>query len=38
VEIRKVDGGGLAEAPAGLVELLRTAGFADGYRGMIARG
>jgi ATP-dependent Lhr-like helicase len=38
VEIRKVNGVGLAEAPTGLVELLRTAGFADGYRGLVARG
>ncbi len=37
VEIRKVDGGSLAEAPAVLVELLRAAGFADGYRGLVAR-
>ena len=38
VEIRKVDGDGLADAPAGLVDLLRSAGFADGYRGLVARG
>jgi ATP-dependent Lhr-like helicase len=40
IEIRKVDGVGLnsADAPEGFVELLRTAGFADGYRGMIYRG
>ncbi len=40
VEIRKVNGDGLtgAAVPGGLVELLRAAGFADGYRGLIARG
>ena len=38
VEIRKIDGDGLADAPAGLVDLLRSAGFADGYRGLVARG
>ena len=40
VEIRKVNGDGLmgAAVPAGLVELLRAGGFADGYRGLIARG
>ena len=40
VEVRKVDGVGFndANAPEGVVELLRTAGFADGYRGMIYRG
>ncbi len=38
VEIRKIDGEGLADAPAGLVDLLRSAGFADGYRGLVARG
>ncbi|MGI9644084.1 MAG: Lhr family helicase, partial [Ilumatobacteraceae bacterium] len=39
VEVRKVDGVPVlgADAPAGLVELLRAAGFADGYRGMIYR-
>ena len=39
VEIRKVDGDTLTgpNAPDGLVELLRTAGFADGYRGMTVR-
>ena len=40
VEIRKVDGDTLVGpgAPEGLVELLRNAGFADGYRGMTYRG
>ncbi len=40
VEIRKVNGDGVggAAVPGGLVELLRSAGFADGYRGLIARG
>jgi ATP-dependent Lhr-like helicase len=38
VEIRKIDGEGLADAPAGLIDLLRSAGFADGYRGLVVRG
>ncbi len=38
VEIRKVDGDGLADAPVALLDLLRSAGFADGYRGLVARG
>jgi ATP-dependent Lhr-like helicase len=38
VEIRKVDGDGLTDVPVGLLELLRSAGFADGYRGLVARG
>jgi ATP-dependent Lhr-like helicase len=40
VEIRKVNGDGLtgAAVPEGLVELLRSGGFTDGYRGLIARG
>ncbi len=38
VEVRKIDGDGLADAPAGLVELLRSAGFVDGYRGLVVRG
>ena len=38
VEIRKVDGDGLADAPVGLLDLLRSVGFADGYRGLVARG
>ena len=38
VEIRKIDGDGLADAPVGLVDLLRSAGFADGYRGLVVRG
>ena len=38
VEIRKVNGDGLADAPALLLDLLRSAGFADGYRGLVARG
>ena len=37
LEIRKVNGSGLNDAPDGVVELLRSAGFADGYRGMVAR-
>ncbi len=40
VEIRKVNGDGLTgpAVPDGLVELLRSTGFADGYRGLVARG
>jgi ATP-dependent Lhr-like helicase len=40
VEVRKVDGDTLSGAtrPAGLVEVLRAAGFSDGYRGMVYRG
>jgi ATP-dependent Lhr-like helicase len=39
LEIRKVNGDSIsgAEAPEGLVEMLRVAGFADGYRGMTFR-
>ncbi|MGB0112749.1 MAG: DEAD/DEAH box helicase [Ilumatobacteraceae bacterium] len=38
VEVRKVDGESIsAPSSAGMVELLRTCGFADGYRGMIHR-
>jgi ATP-dependent Lhr-like helicase len=40
VEVRKVDGQSLtgAELSEGVVEILRAAGFADGYRGMTYRG
>jgi ATP-dependent Lhr-like helicase len=38
MEIRRVDGDGIAEVPGGLVDLLRSAGFSDGYRGLVARG
>ena len=39
VEIRKVDGESIngGSVPAGLLELLRRAGFADGYRGLTYR-
>jgi len=37
VEVRKVDGAGLKDAPAGLLEMLRSAGFVDGYRGLTYR-
>ncbi len=39
VEVRKVDGqpANPGAAPDGLIELLRAAGFADGYRGMTYR-
>ena len=35
VEVRKVDGG---PVPPEIAELLRVAGFADGYRGLVLRG
>ncbi len=40
IEVRKVNGDPLTapDAPAGFVEILRAAGFADGYRGMTYRG
>jgi ATP-dependent Lhr-like helicase len=38
IEVRKVDGDGLADAPAGLLDILRSAGFVDGYRGLTHRG
>jgi ATP-dependent Lhr-like helicase len=37
VEVRKIDGEGLTDAPGGLIEMLRIAGFADGYRGLTYR-
>jgi ATP-dependent Lhr-like helicase len=37
VEVRKVDGVGLAEAPADTLQALRDAGFVDGYRGLTYR-
>jgi ATP-dependent Lhr-like helicase len=37
VEVRKVDGHGLADAPEGVLEILRAAGFVDGYRGLTHR-
>jgi ATP-dependent Lhr-like helicase len=37
VEVRKVDGAALHDAPSGIVELLRTCGFHDGYRGLVIR-
>jgi ATP-dependent helicase Lhr and Lhr-like helicase len=37
VEIRKIDGGSLVDAPNGLLEMLRAAGFVDGYRGLTFR-
>jgi ATP-dependent helicase Lhr and Lhr-like helicase len=36
-EVRKVDGNGLVDAPAGVLETLRDAGFVDGYRGLTYR-
>ena len=38
VEVRKIDGNGLADAPEGIIEILRSAGFVDGYRGLTHRG
>ncbi len=37
VEVRKVDGAGLNDAPLGVLEVLRAAGFVDGYRGLTYR-
>ncbi len=37
VEVRKVDGAALVDAPTGLLEMLRAVGFADGYRGLTFR-
>lgn len=37
VEVRKIDGDGLTDAPAGLLDMLRAAGFVDGYRGLTFR-
>ena len=38
VEIRKIDGNRLADAPEGIIQILRAAGFVDGYRGLTHRG
>jgi ATP-dependent Lhr-like helicase len=38
IEVRKIDGHGLADAPEGILEILRSAGFVDGYRGLTHRG
>jgi ATP-dependent Lhr-like helicase len=38
IEVRKVDGNPLIEAPEGVLEILRAAGFVDGYRGLTHRG
>jgi ATP-dependent helicase Lhr and Lhr-like helicase len=38
IEVRKVDGNGLADAPEGILDILRSAGFVDGYRGLTHRG
>jgi ATP-dependent Lhr-like helicase len=38
IEVRKIDGAGLADAPEGVLGILRTAGFVDGYRGLTHRG
>jgi ATP-dependent Lhr-like helicase len=37
IEVRKVDGGSVADAPDALVDAMRAAGFADGYRGLVYR-
>ncbi len=37
VEVRKVDGSPLSDAPSGVLDILRASGFADGYRGMTLR-
>ena len=36
-EVRKINGDGLVDAPVGILEILRTAGFVDGYRGLTYR-
>jgi ATP-dependent Lhr-like helicase len=38
IEVRKIDGAGLTDAPEGIRGILRTAGFVDGYRGLTHRG
>jgi ATP-dependent Lhr-like helicase len=38
IEVRKIDGNGLADAPERVLQALRTAGFVDGYRGLTHRG
>jgi ATP-dependent Lhr-like helicase len=38
IEVRKIDGHGLTDAPEGVLEILRCAGFVDGYRGLTHRG
>ncbi len=38
IEVRKIDGTGLADAPQSVLEILRAAGFVDGYRGLTHRG
>ncbi len=38
VEVRKVDGASLADAPSDVLDRLRAVGFADGYRGLTFRG
>jgi ATP-dependent Lhr-like helicase len=37
IEVRKVDGGSVADAPDALVDAMRAAGFADGYRDLVYR-
>jgi ATP-dependent helicase Lhr and Lhr-like helicase len=37
VEIRKIDGDSLVDAPNGLLDMLRAVGFVDGYRGLTFR-
>jgi ATP-dependent Lhr-like helicase len=38
IEVRKIDGQQLSAAPEGVLEILRSAGFVDGYRGLTHRG
>ena len=38
VEVRKVDGAALPDAPPELLDQLRAVGFTDGYRGLVFRG
>ena len=37
IEVRKVDGETISAAPADVVDAMRAAGFADGYRGLTYR-
>jgi ATP-dependent helicase Lhr and Lhr-like helicase len=37
IEVRKVDGQGLTDAPAAVLDALRSAGCVDGYRGLVHR-
>jgi hypothetical protein len=38
IEVRRIDGNGLTDAPGDILAILRSAGFVDGYRGLTHRG